>query len=574
MQLKQKAKEIKFKGEELKKLTLETLKKLSDLVGVTLGPGGNPVLIERPGQPPLVTKDGVTVADSISLLDSTEYVIAEAAKEVCQRTNREAGDGTTTAIVLADAITSQGIEYLKNHSAKSPQELCRELNLMVNEIVDTIKNNAITVNSSKDLKKVALISSNSDEEIADAVVEAVEMVGEDGTIIAEEGSGRETTVELREGFPVGKGLSSFSTIQSVLVNNPHDQECVYDLPYVLLYDGDLTNPTELGIALNEFMSTAHAEKEVRPILIVAHKFSPQVQRLIAVNVQSNVAQLCPLETKATAQPNSRQHMLHDLAAFTGAKVFDPITNKLPSNESVVNLNDLGQVGSSRIGKYRSILFDSPTPDLVNKRIEILKRQKSNAESEFDAELIKERISQLSGGIATIYVGGSSDLEMREKKHRIEDTINAVRSAIEMGVVPGGGATLLGMANSISKKVSNSELPQSATILSSAFAVPFCRIMQNAGETGKNITEVVSKVTKSGHPIPTKVYDSLRHTLVNPTEGGIIDPAKVTVTAVTNALSIATMLMTLGGTVVIPRDKQEEAQAEAMAQQIANQMQGV
>jgi len=572
MHTKQKAKEINFKGKELQEKVKSTLEALDKIVGATLGPGGNPILLERVGLSPLITKDGVTVADSISFEDATQYVIAEAAKEACQKTNKEAGDGTTTAVVLANALVNEGTKYLENNVSKSPQELCREFDKIVKVITDKLKDMAIPVKE-EDLKKVALVSSNFDEDIAEAVVEAILMVGDDGTIVTEESSGRETLVEERDGFPINKGLSGFGAAQELFMNNPQDQECAYELPYVLLYDGDLLSPPEVGTFLSACFEEMKKDGNLRPVIIIAHKFSPHVLKMFAHNVQMNTALICPLETSATAQPNSKHHLLHDLAAFLDAEVLDPITNTFnAAMQTKRPLDFLGACEKSRIGRYKSILLESGSPEKVEERIKILKTQKDNAESDYDAEIIKERISMLAGGIATIYVGGSSELEIREKKHRIEDTINATKSAIEMGVIAGGGATLLWMSDYLLKNAGQSiELPVSAAIIGSALSVPFCRIMTNAGHNEQDITKAAEEVVNSECG---NVYDSLTHQYVNPIDAGILDPVKVSISALVNAVSIAKMLMTIGGAVVIPRDKAEERQSELQTQALAQQMQGV
>lgn len=569
MEIKAKAKKIIIKSPELSKVVRSTMKTLSDLVGVTLGPGGNTVLIERVGMPPLTTKDGVTVAESAAFQDATQHTIAEAAKEVCQRTNRQAGDGTTTAIVLANAILEEGQKFLENNTLCSPQQIGRELKSMVETLSEFLEKKAIVCNNSKSIYDVAMISSNSDEDVAKAVVEAIDLVGEDGTIITDEGSQRNTVVEMKEGFLVEKGLAAFGPVQELFMNNQHDQECVYDTPYILLYDGDVNVVQPVALFLQSCLNKMKEEGGIRPIVIVAHKFAPMVVKLFAENIKMNTINLCMLETAASGQANSRHHLLHDLAAFTSAKVLDPITNTFDKG----NLSDLGVCGKVRIGRYKSVFLETGDEAPIQERIETLKRQMTNAESDFDAELIKERIGKLSGGIATIFVGGSTDLEIREKKHRIEDTINAVRSAIEMGVLPGGGSSLLTAANWLGSQREN--LPPSHVILTRALAVPFMKVMENAG-SNMEIAEALQKVSDSVDMeigLPMLVYDSLKHTYVNPLSAGIIDPAKVTITALNNALSIALMLMTIGGTVVIPRDASDEAKAELMAQSFAQQMQG-
>ncbi len=566
--IKSKAKIIKVKGRELSNDVLATLEVMSLIVGSTLGPGGNPVLLERPGLPPLITKDGVTVASHLAFENPLRHVIAEAAKEASLRTNREAGDGTTTAIVLAEALVRSGMDFLEKNPGRSPQEVCRELNQILDTIIEHIKSKSVPVSTLEDMTKVSLIASNNDQEIADAVVKAIDLVGNDGTIITEEGSSRHTQVELQDGFPVQKGLSSFGPQQEIFINDQANQECRLEDPFVLLYDGDLLMHTDLvGYIGNVLETLKAAQEKPRPFLIVAHKFSDTIQKLFAMNFQAGTLYLVPLETPFTAQPNSRHHFLHDLACITGAKVLDPITNTL----ATADMTALGSIGSVRVGRYQSLFFDPPEDNTIEERHSILDTQVNNAESDYDREIIKERIGRLLGGIATIYVGGSSDLEVKEKKHRIEDAICATRSAIDMGILPGGGATLLCFGQEMITR--SSELPPSATILGSALQVPFVRIAKNAGENEKQISEAAVKVLASAtQSIPSLVYDSFKHELVEPMSAGVVDPVKVTISALTNALSISTMLMCLGGAIVLPRDAADERNAEAAAQQFAAQMQ--
>jgi chaperonin GroEL len=568
LELKQKAKTIKLKGPDLTVSIQDTMKTLSSIVGSTLGPGGNVVLLERPGLPPLVTKDGVTVIGHVAFTDATQHVISEAAKEVSQKTNIEAGDGTTTAIVLAESIVRHGMEYLEKNPGQSPQQVCRELNEVVTGLIEDLKEAAKPV-VKEDLKKVALISANFDDEIADAVVEAIDQVGNDGTIITQEGTSRNTVVEMQEGYPINKGLSHLGAVQEIFINNPHDQEFVSgEEPLVLLYDGDLRIAGSLGEFLGKVIQ--NLDNPTTPILLFAHKFSPQVIQMCAVNFAQNRAYVVPLITPSTAQPSSKHHFLHDLASFTGADVLDGVTNTFDQADET----SFGTVGRARIGRYNAYLFDSPEEDTVEERVAVLKDQMPRAESSYDGEIIKERIGALLGGIATIFVGGSSDLEIKEKKHRIEDAINATRSAIEMGVIPGGGSTLLCLSQ---KMQADKNLPPSAEILVSALAEPFVRIAKNAGESESSIGSAAQKVVSSRDKttnLPKKVYDSFRHVFVNPQEAGILDPVKVTISALSNALSIAQMLMTIGGTIVIPRDDIEERQNELAAQNFAQQMSGV
>lgn len=610
-QTREKAKQIVTKGDQLTSTVEDTIDLLSQIVGTTLGPGGNPVLLERPGQPPLVTKDGVTVAQHVAFFDSLRDTIARAAREACQRTNSEVGDGTTTAIVLARELVVNGMEYLRANPHVSPQAFTRDMDAVVDRVIDFIHQNAVPVDPAqeKHLRDIALISSNSDIDCAGAVVEAIGIVGEDGTIMTEEGVTRETHVEKHEGFPINKGLSFMGGVQECFVNNPGDHECVYENPALLLFNGDILDAREFGQFLVErIFNVYHNQSEnIPPIVVIAHKFSPQVISLIAKNVQHGTATMCLLETAATGHPQSKIHLLHDLAAFTGGKVLDPIGH----NFNHGTIADLGRVNRSRLGRYKSVFFGATDPDGgliysedIIERIDTLKKQLTHAESAYDGDLIRERIARLHGGVATIYVGGDSDLEMKEKKHRIEDAVNAVRAGIESGMVPGGGAALLVAGETLLLDGGPVE-----EVIGASIKKPFRRILENCGYSDEEIDQIArdviygaaaidtgpdhrsfleklanllwNRLDRAGlagpdesvsiEEIPSRTFDSLNRKLVDPYLAGIVDPAKVTTTSLRNAVSIAKVLMTVGGAIVAPRDVQEERLAELQQQALQHTM---
>ena len=581
LEVKRKSRDIHFKNEVLDSQILKALGYLDKIVGATLGPGGRPILLDRPTMTPIFSKDGVTVAEMVSFKNPLMYCVSESAKEACARTNLESGDGTTTAIVLANALVKEGISYLKKNPSKSPQALCRELDEVSTQVVEKLKAMATPVNT-EDLKKVAMVSSNFDEGVADAVVEAISLVGEDGTIITEESGGKGMVVEKRDGFSLEKGLSSLGAIHEVFINNIPDQECNYEKPYILLYNGDLLTPSDVGVFLAGCFAKMQQEGDIRPVVVIAHKFSPQVIKLFVQNVQMNTANVCPLETYSTAQPNSKNDLLADLAAFTNATVLDPITNTFSkATKQDKALDCLGQCGKARIGRYGATLLEYPCADTITERADALKKQMDGAESDYDRELIKERVSKLLGGIATIFIGGSSDIEVRERKHRVEDTINAVKSAIEMGVVSGGGAALLNIGNELFSSGSGtykswfhkllrlkSGVIPAEVIVGNACSVPFYRIMENVGYSKPDIFKTMEVVLNSES---AKVYDSLKHKYVEPMEGGIIDPVKVTISAFLNAISVAKLLMITGGAIILGRDETEEREADAQARAAASQI---
>jgi chaperonin GroEL len=534
---------------ELKAKIARSLKLFCDITAVTMGPGGRVVLIERDGLSPLATKDGVTVAKAVNVYDAVENIIIECVKEVAERTGKQAGDGTTTSVVLAEAIVRYGTEWLSNNPSVSPQKFMRDLTKDYNNIAKPyLTGISVPINSDETIRHVALMSANGDDVVADAVVEAILSSGDDGAILLEESSGKDTRCTVQEGFAMQKGLDFLGSLSNIFVNNERDMECVLDRPLIVLFNGTLRDVNLVADVVQKNMNTG----DIRPMVFVAHDFSDDVKSLFAINFKQGSIKIVPVITPRDGTPMGKDLMMQDLAAYTNAKIFDG------TNMKQCDLKELGDCDRFRMSRWQTVFIGEPDQETVAKRIEDIKAQVEFVHGDIDAEIYKERIARLTGGVTTIFVGGLSDLEVREVKARVEDAVCAVRSALKQGVVPGGATTML--------KISELNIHP---VLQQALKEPIRRLLDNAGLQDGAITAICSEVLG----VEGKVYNVLTHELVDPWKDGIIDPCKVIDSAISNALSVAGTLVTLGGVVVVPRDINLENQAALTQVAFNNMMQG-
>lgn len=533
---------------DFKKEVLNGIKDLATITAQTLGPGGRPVLLEQDDGTVLSTKDGVTVARHFTADTPIRKIVAKAAVEASERTVRSCGDGTTTSVLLAYAIVESGQKWLENNKGYSPQRLSRELKEIFNteiqaKIIGLAKpiRNLGAVEAKKAIWHVAMVSSNFDDSIANAVTQAVDIVGDDGMIQVEEGTGGlDTTVEHREGFPINSGLSDLGGAASTaFVNRKSYGDCVLGGSYVCLYDGEI-NDIESVIPLLERVSKEVDSKGMptrHPLLIVAHGFGDSVLRSLAQNFRQQILSVVPLITPRNGQANGRQQFLYDLSAYVEGLIFDPTGKSLheamPSN--------IGFAEEVRIGVNDSVIITEPDEEKVEQRISELKQQMIGA-SEFDRDKLRYRIGQLTGGVATVYAGGSTAFEARERRDRVIDAVSAVKSAMELGVVPGGGTALLHIARSLGDS-------GPSEIFKKALTRPFTQILLNAG-IASNEEEALLIGSNMGNQEDGNfmVYDALRREIVEFWTSGIFDPAKVTINALQNAISVAQLLMTTGGAI--------------------------
>ena len=555
---KTKAKEIVHEKDELKDAVYKTLEQMSTIVGATLGPGGRPVLIERDGQAPLITKDGVTVAKSLGVAEARNNVIIESAKEICINTAKEAGDGTTTAIVLADAIVKAGQNFISNHAKYNPQLIMRELNnLYKDEIVPFIKDHSEKADTETILRNVALISANGDEEIAELAVEAVMAAGDDGVVLFEEAQGKDSYLDDVEGFVVTNGLTDIGQLANIFINDEEGQQNLMDGGLILLYDGTISSLDVMGAVQDAIEGTDYMGK---PIIVMAHKFTDNVLDRFAKTVREGY-NIVPLRTPMSGLKNSRTILLHDLAAYTGAEIMD--IDKIKNFE----LEHFGDFDGARINMFESFIVAEPDQRQVDIRINELKKMLEDSPDEYSQMHLRSHISRLTGGIATLFVGGATSFEIRERKDRAEDAVEAVRSAISEGVVAGGCY----MHQLIKKHVMGlKNYKASYDILVKALDAPIELLLLNCGE---DPVEVLKEFEKQNKKRPM-IFDAQAHAFIDPIAGGIIEPAKVCRVGLGNALSVASLLITLGGIVVVPRDAGLENQLAMQKSAFQDMMGGV
>ncbi len=551
---KSKSKDIIHNDEQLAKIVGETLSKMASIVGSTMGPGGRTVLIEREGMAPLATKDGVTVAKSLGL-DKAEYnIVVEAAKEICLNTAKDAGDGTTTAIVLADAITKYGHEFVKGNKKYNPQRIINELEDCYEDvIIPYIKSQAKTDLTEAKLIDVATISANGDKRIAKAVVEAVMAAGDDGTVLIEEAQGDEMRVETISGYIITSGLREIGQLGPMFMNDKGGQQSKMENGHVFLYDGSINDAKVLG-----YLETALQENEYggvsydgSPVMIIAHDFSDTAMDILAKNTKKGIT-FCPVKTPRSGLPNSRSVFLQDIAAYTNGTIYDI------STIDTIELEHLGSFKNAKSNLYETFIDCEIDSDLINERVLELKAIEASCFSDMDKMHVKANIAKLTCGIATIHVGGVSDLIVRERKGRVEDAVEAVRSAIAEGIIAGGCKIQL----ELSKLIANHKHKKDSwVIMEKALLVPFALLLSNCGE---NFDEIYPQMKDK------KIFDANMHEFVDPFKAGIIEPAKVARVAIGNALSVASLLFNIGGIVCQPRNSELESSL-AMSKQAFQEM---
>ncbi len=553
---KSKAKNITADKGKIKEVVHGTIDKMATIVGATLGPGGRPVLIERDSLSPLITKDGVTVAKALGVENAEANIIIDAAKEICLKTAKEAGDGTTTAIVLANAITKHGLGFLENNPKYNPQRMVNELqDLYSSLIIPFLKGNAIPVKGRDELVHVATISANGDKAIAVAAVDAVMSAGEDGHVLIEEAQGNQLKVETMDGFIVTSGLKDIGAVGRVFINDKTHQQVKMDRGLVFLYDGTLNDLKVPGAIQQAIEGT---ELYGLPIAVFAHGFADTVIEAFAKSSKGGYT-VVPVKTPMTGVANSRSSFLLDMSAYTGATVYDPGT--IDNFINIDATSGFGAFDNAKIGMYESVVQAVPDSERIDSRLAELKHLMDVSPSDFDKMHIKAAIGKLTGGLSTIWVGGGSELDAREKRDRVEDAVEAVKSAIAEGIVPGGCAVQLTLSQMISL---HPKKKPSWDIMAQALAEPFQLLLNNCGE---NIDEVWPTMephirqSAENKNLSKMVFDANQHILVNALDVGIIEPAKVCRVTIGNALSVASLLTTLGGIVVSPRNAGLEQQLE-------------
>lgn len=543
---KSKAKSIIADRAQIRAIVHKTITDMGDIVGATLGPGGRLVILERDGLSPLITKDGVTVAKTLGVANAEANVIIESAKEICLRTAKQAGDGTTTAIVLASAITREGLDFLEKNPKYNPQRMVNELNdLYTNVITPFLTKHARKVKERHELINVAKISANGDAIIAAAAVDAVIAAGEDGQVLIEEADAEDIRVETIDGCIVTTGLKDLGSIGLAFINDRGSQQAKVDAGLVFLYDGtinDLKVPSAIQQAVEE-------DKELygRPILVFAHGFSDVVLDKFAKTTKGGYT-VIPIKTPLGGVANSRSMFLFDMAAYAGGQVFDPGTIDSFINDDVDDA--FGTFETAKINLFETFVTANIDHERIERRIAELKSIMQVAPNDRERMFAKAAISKLTGGVSTIWVGGGSEIEAREKKARVEDAVEAVRSAIAEGVIPGGCGVQLVLSDLIARHPCR---VLSWDIMIKALKAPFGLLLSNCGEDFGDVWNALEPHIAGMNKPPKFIFDANAHKIVDPEVAGIIEPAKVCRVSIGNALSVASLLITLGGIVVTPRD---------------------
>lgn len=506
--------------------------KLADAVKVTLGPRGRNVVIEKSFGAPNVTKDGVTVAKEIELDDKVENMGAQMVREVASKTNDNAGDGTTTATVLAQAIVATGFKNVT--AGANPMDLKRGIEKAVGAVVDSLKGLSREISDKSEIAQVGTISANNDTAIGDLIAEAMDKVGKDGVITVEEAKGTETYLETVEGMQFDRGYLS-----PYFVTNSDNMTADLETPYILIFDKKISNMKDLLPVLEQVVQTG------KPLLIIAEDVEGEALATLVVNKLRGSLKIAAV--KAPGFGDRRKAMLEDIAILTGGTVVSEERGYKLENAT---LEFLGQAARVTIDKDNTTIVDgSGKEDDIKARVNQIKSQIETTTSDYDREKLQERLAKLSGGVAVLNIGAASEVEMKEKKARVEDALHATRAAVEEGIVPGGGVALLRTLSSIDKlKATNDDEAVGFGIIRKALEAPLRTIADNAGIEGAVVIQkVVEGKDAFGYNARTEVYEDL-------IKAGVIDPTKVTRTALQNAASVAGLLLT---TEAVISDKPEE-----------------
>jgi chaperonin GroEL len=495
---------------------------LADAVKVTLGPKGRNVVLERSFGAPTVTKDGVSVAKEIELKDKFENMGAQMVKEVASKTSDVAGDGTTTATVLAQAIVREGMKFVA--SGMNPMDLKRGIDKAVIAVVEELKKISKPCSSSKEIAQVGSISANSDADIGKIIADAMEKVGKEGVITVEDGKSLENELELVEGMQFDRGYLS-----PYFINNPEKQMCALEDPYILLYDKKISSIRELLPVLEQ------VAKAGKPLLIIAEEVEGEALATLVVNNIRGILKTCAV--KAPGFGDRRKAMLEDMAVLTGGTV---ISEELGLKLENATLKDLGRAKKVEAGKENTIIIDGAgDKKQIEARVKQIRVQIEEATSDYDKEKLQERVAKLAGGVAVIKVGAATEVEMKEKKARVEDALHATRAAVEEGVVPGGGVAYIRAKQALDGKLKGENHDQEAgiKIVMRALEEPLRIIVDNAGdEPSVVLNKILENKGNYGFNAQTEEYGDL-------VQMGVIDPTKVSRTALQNASSVAGLMLT-------------------------------
>jgi chaperonin GroEL len=536
------AKRIAY-DQEAREAILRGVRKLARAVKVTLGPSGRNVVLEKSFGSPTVTKDGVTVAKEIELEDSYENMGAQMVKEVASKTSSVAGDGTTTATVYAEAIFAEGMKNVA--SGANATQIQRGIQMGVDAIVAELQKMSKKVENSKEVAQVGTSSANQDEQIGKMIAEAMDKVGKDGVITVEEGKGLETKVELVEGMQFDKGYLS-----PHFITDATTQEVVMDDAYILIHEKKISSARDLVPVLSK------AAEQGKPIVIIAEDIDGEALATLVVNKLRGTLKVAAV--KAPGFGDRRKAMLEDVAIVTGGTaIFEELGIKLEN----VELSQLGRAKKIRIDKDNTTIIEGAGDEKAIKgRIEALKNEIESNTSDYDREKLQERLAKLAGGVAQIHVGAATEVAMKEKKARVEDALHACRAAVEEGILPGGGVSVIRAAakvlDGVRKKAVNEDLRLGVDIVRRAVEAPIKQIAENAGVDGSVVAQKIKESSETNFG-----YNALTHEYGDLMKMGVIVPTKVERTALQNAASIASLLLTTDAIVSeIKEDKPEPAGA--------------
>jgi chaperonin GroEL len=526
------AKDVKFHDAARSKM-VEGVNILADAVKVTLGPKGRNVVLERSFGAPTITKDGVSVAKEIELKDKFENMGAQMVKEVASKTSDVAGDGTTTATVLAQSIVQEGMKFVA--AGMNPMDLKRGIDKAVSAAVEELKKISKPCTTSKEIAQVGSISANSDTTVGEKIAEAMDKVGKEGVITIEDGSGLEDELDVVEGMQFDRGYLS-----PYFINNPDRQIAAMENPFILLHDKKISNIRDLLPVLEQ------VAKAGRPLLIIAEDVEGEALATLVVNNIRGI--LKTVAVKAPGFGDRRKAMLEDIAILTGGTV---IAEEVGLSLEKATLNELGQAKRIEVAKENTTIIDGAGEESAIKgRIATINTQIEESTSDYDKEKLQERKAKLAGGVAVIKVGAATEVEMKEKKARVEDALHATRAAVEEGIVPGGGVALLRAKAAVGKlKGDNHEQDAGITIVLRAMESPLRAIVANAGdEPSVVVNKVLEGKANYGYNAASSEYGDML-------EMGVVDPTKVTRTALQNASSIAGLMLTTACMVAeLPEEK--------------------
>jgi chaperonin GroEL len=526
------AKDVKFHDSARARI-IAGVNILADAVKVTLGPKGRNVVLERSFGAPTITKDGVSVAKEIELKDKFENMGAQMVKEVASKTSDVAGDGTTTATVLAQAIVQEGMKFVA--AGMNPMDLKRGIDKAVNAVVDELKKISKPCTTSKEIAQVGSISANADADIGKIIADAMDKVGKEGVITVEDGSGLNSELEVVEGMQFDRGYLS-----PYFINNPDKQIAVLENPYIILHDKKVSAIRDLLPILEQ------VAKAGRPLLIVAEEVEGEALATLVVNNIRGILKTCAV--KAPGFGDRRKAMLEDIAILTGGTV---IAEEVGLTLEKASLKDLGQAKRIEIGKEETTIIDGAGEGKqIEGRVKAIRKQIDESTSDYDREKLQERVAKLAGGVALIKVGAATEVEMKEKKARVEDALHATRAAVEEGIVAGGGVALIRARSATAKlKGDNHDQDAGIKIVGRALEEPLRMIAANAGDEP---SVVLNKVTEGkgnfGYNAQTGEYGDL-------VEMGVLDPTKVTRYALQNAASVAGLILTTDAMVAeLPKEE--------------------